>query len=35
MLKLLEAAETFDDLSQQPDYHWFLARLNAARTTAA
>ena len=35
MLKLLEAAETFDDLCQQPDYHWFLARLDAARTTAA
>lgn len=35
MLVLLEAAETFEDLAAQPDYHWFLARLEPARTHAA
>ena len=45
MRSLLEAAETFDDLTAQADYHWFLDRIEpdhvsitefaASRTTAA
>jgi hypothetical protein len=35
MLALLEPAETFEDLSSQPGYHWFVDRLGPARTTAA
>ncbi len=35
MLVLLESADTFEALSSKPGYHWFLARLQPARTTAA
>lgn len=45
MLALLERAETFDDLAAQPDYRWFLDRIEpdhislsefaAARASAA
>jgi hypothetical protein len=35
MLRVLEAVDTYEELNLQPDYHWFLARLNAARTHAA
>jgi len=35
-LALLEPAETFEEMSVKPDYHWFLNRLVAgARTHAA
>jgi hypothetical protein len=35
MLRLLEPAATFDDLSAQPGYHWFLSRLGSPQTQAA
>ena len=35
MLRLLESADTFEALTSQAGYHWFLARLQPARTTAA
>ncbi|MFO0909691.1 MAG: hypothetical protein U0794_15320 [Isosphaeraceae bacterium] len=35
MLQILEPAESFDDLKNQADYKWFLARLAPAMTIAA
>ena len=35
MLGVLEAAESFDDLTSSPEYHWFLARIVPARPNAA
>ena len=35
MLRLLEPAGTLDDLTGNPDYRWFLDRLEPARTVAA
>lgn len=35
MLGLLESAETFEALSCQPGYRWFMDRLEPARTSAA
>src|SRR5690242_17823072 len=35
MRRLLEPANTLDDLEQSPDYQWFLGRLQPARPAAA
>jgi hypothetical protein len=35
MLHLLEPAGSLDDLTGNPDYHWFIDRLEPVRTVAA
>ena len=35
MLGLLESSETFESLTEQAGYHWFLDRFESARPSAA